>query len=253
MTKKQTLWMVACTLFVMSLSWWLGWLLNAIEITAAALVAFGCLGEMWLLIKQPPSEEDILIRFEKKKHFWERLFVCMVAAGVTIELILLPINIKEAEELKASNLKLKKQVEELTKANLELKAEFAWRTLTPAQKNEFHAFVSQRPTGTIWVSFVASDPESFLYAKDFQDLLKTNGFSVNDFLIPISTISSGGPKMGVFIQTRDKTKPPAIAIFLQKALETIGITAPGENGSESLKDDEIWLDVALRPRPEPKK
>jgi hypothetical protein len=149
-------------------------------------------------------------------------------------------------ELVSNNLVLRSKV-------VELEAEFAWRTITDEEKRDFHAFSALIPKGNIWVSYVADNPESFSYATELHDLLKTNAYPVNDVFIPRSIMSTGAPDMGVLLQTRDNTKPPEIAIFLQKQLEKIGIVALGKYRDPHLKDDEIWLIVAQKPRPESKK
>jgi len=70
----------------------LGW----IEILAAAFVAVGCIGELILVFQKSPPETEAAKIFEKKKHRLERVFVFMVAIGVSVELLVLPFGLREA-------------------------------------------------------------------------------------------------------------------------------------------------------------
>ena len=88
-------------------------ILDWIEIVAAVLVAIGCIGELYLVFKNPPKDDEVLKRFEKKKHLLERVFVCVVALGVTTELVALPFALKESAKLQA-------EVERLKSENLKL-------------------------------------------------------------------------------------------------------------------------------------
>ena len=74
-------------------------LLACSEILAALLVAIGCIGELILVFQKPPLKEEESRAFEKRKHFLERVFVCMVAIGVTMELALLPLSLRESARL----------------------------------------------------------------------------------------------------------------------------------------------------------
>jgi hypothetical protein len=85
-------------------------LLDCSEILAGALVAVGCIGELVLVFRKAPSGENELKVFEKRKHVLERVFVCMVAIGVTLELGLLPASLGEVVELQNTNLVLRSNV-----------------------------------------------------------------------------------------------------------------------------------------------
>jgi len=49
--------------------------------------------------QKAPLKEEELKAFEKRKHISERVFVCMVAVGVTMELIMVPISLHETAQL----------------------------------------------------------------------------------------------------------------------------------------------------------
>jgi hypothetical protein len=84
--------------------------LERTEITAALLVAFGCAGELWLLLPKPPTDKVKLKVFESKKHFLEKIIGGMVAIGVTVELIVLPVSLNETAKLAGKNLELERQL-----------------------------------------------------------------------------------------------------------------------------------------------
>src|ERR1035441_5324896 len=88
-------------------------LLDWVEIGGSVLVAFGCLGELWLLLSKPPADSEKLIRFDAKKHFLERIAVGMVAVGVSMELVALPISLRQTAQLVDKNLKLERHVASL--------------------------------------------------------------------------------------------------------------------------------------------
>jgi|ERR1035441_882864 hypothetical protein len=77
----------------------------------------GCLGELWLLLRNLPTESEDVKRFESKKHVFERVFVGMVALGVTMELIVLPKSLNESAKLISKNLELERQLG-LTRTNV---------------------------------------------------------------------------------------------------------------------------------------
>src|ERR1017187_2742829 len=82
------------------------------DIVGTSLVALGCLGELWLLLRHSPTEPKELRVFESKKHFCEKIFVGMVAVGVSMELFSLPASLHETAKLVQQNIKLQQQMEE---------------------------------------------------------------------------------------------------------------------------------------------
>src|SRR5437867_651882 len=66
----------------------LGW----IEIAATLLVALGCCGELWLLFSKEPDEQDR--ELHRIRRWWERMFMMMVAVGVTVEVPCLMISLR---------------------------------------------------------------------------------------------------------------------------------------------------------------
>lgn len=74
-------------------------LLACCDMLAASLVAIGCIGELRLVFQKTPLRIEEFKAFEEKKHFRERVFVCMVAIGVTMELALLPLSLGESARL----------------------------------------------------------------------------------------------------------------------------------------------------------
>lgn len=82
------------------------------EIGGSFSVASGCLGELWLLVQKPPLDPKELQTWDSKKHFLERIFVTMVAFGVSLELVCLPISLRKTAELVDKNLQLEQQIAE---------------------------------------------------------------------------------------------------------------------------------------------
>ncbi len=150
-----------------------GW----IALGAAALVAIGCTGELFLIFRAPPEEKaqttpdeaaglpapsqpielaqaaEPLARneetekrkkWEKQKHFWERVFVAMVAIGVTAELCNLPVELKEVADLNATNLVLRSNVADINTANLVLRSNVAALEIQSAETEMQLAYVKRR-------------------------------------------------------------------------------------------------------------
>ena len=83
----------------------LGWF----EIGASLLVAIGCAGELWMLFSNEPAEHDVEGKRIHRNR--ERIFMLMVALGVTIEVPCLMMGLRESAGLnkEAADLRLKMQ------------------------------------------------------------------------------------------------------------------------------------------------
>jgi hypothetical protein len=84
-----------------SFSWW-GWF----EIVAATLLSIGCVGERVLLSQEAPLKDERLRVLEKKKYLRKRVFVCLLAIGVTMELFSLPVGLHDTANLDINNSEL---------------------------------------------------------------------------------------------------------------------------------------------------
>src|SRR5258706_9909515 len=101
------------------------------EIAAASLVAIGCMGEFFWIFRKPPPEDsrDFLKAFETRKRKWEISFALMVAIGVTAELIMLPISLKDVLELETQLGQTKTNVTKIDPINQPLSDVFALVTV----------------------------------------------------------------------------------------------------------------------------
>jgi len=137
---------------------------SSLEIFGALLVAIGCIGELWLICIKPPKGIGKLKNFERKKHFREKIFVGMVALGVSMELIALPSSLSEVQQLK--------------KVNLELEAKIQPRRISPQAQARIMKRLKDVPKVTIDLYWMPSDRESFVLASQIEQLLKDSGFNV---------------------------------------------------------------------------
>src|SRR5581483_1283370 len=69
--------------------------LGLAEIFASLLVSIGCCGELWTVFSKGPVDEP----GKQKRHLLEKIFICMVAMGVTVEVPCLTFGLRESAEL----------------------------------------------------------------------------------------------------------------------------------------------------------
>ena len=182
-------------------------LLDSFEMLAAALVAIGCVGELVLLFQKTPLSEEELRRFEKKKHFRERGFVCMVAIGVTMELICLPMGLIDVatlhkqttalestnnsmslkiEDARSNNLVLEHHVELLRSNNLaletnvlSLRLRLKPRTITPQQVTSFIFLTAKLVKIPIKICIGQEGEDTEMYALHVREMFNNAGFKAD--------------------------------------------------------------------------
>lgn len=92
-----------------------------------------------------------------------------------------------------------------------------------------------------------NDSEPSGYARQIRDMLNEAGYplgSKSGFVTAL--VPPREPELGQFIAVSDFTKSPAFARPVQKALESIGISAGGRE-SKSIPEGELWIFVGLKP------
>jgi hypothetical protein len=180
-----------------------GW----IELMGTFVVAIGCVGELWILLNRltlhiepigknlskfwrmlswmDSRSRPLLVRLRiggrklpaAKEQLLERVFTLLVAFGVTVEFISLPISMLEIAKLNG-------EVAVLTKANLELEALIQPRQIISGMRDKLIADLKINcPPGTdVLIVYTSGDPESSRYASEFDKVFNEAG--VSHFLSP---------------------------------------------------------------------
>jgi hypothetical protein len=206
---------VALLGFLGSWSSFSGW--EWTEIGAAALVAVGCIGEMyWLFVKGPKKEEWIKHEeFERKRTNRERLFAIIVAIGVTVELLQLPHGLRESANLMSTNLVLRSNV-------AVLEAKVRPRSIDPEARTKLLSRLRRAPKGPVMVLANFADNESELFSDAISSVLVEAGFEKRE-AGPIQILSLR--RFGVVMFVRDPTNAPPHASEIQRTFNDTNLFA----------------------------
>jgi hypothetical protein len=116
------------------------------------------------------------------------------------------------------------------------------RKITASQKQTFIDLLKTVPKSKVNVA-VEEDmgKEARDYGGQIADLISAAGFEVQ-----ITHASANGIPDGVSIKVKKSANPPVASIAIQKAFNSIGIDAPGQEDSR-LPDDTIIVQVGAKP------
>ncbi len=164
---------------------------------------------------------------------------------------------EKAEEARAKQAELEKQNLGLRTdlAKVQVEAANAQRTLlevqerikprqiTEEQKARIVNLLRAFPKGTVSVECADGDPESYSFAKQITDMLRSVPFDVTG---PKSILGQGGRPMPLCISVRDNKHAPKWAGPLQRALGEIGFTTDGRESS-AVPEDAAVIFVGAKP------
>lgn len=277
----------------------LGW----IELSAALLVAVGCLGELWILINKltlhiepiarssgrlwqvmasiDKTVRPILVRLkiggrklpEAKEQLLERLFVLLVAFGVAVEFVCLPMSLLEIAHLNETAANAGRQAGEAfqrageanekaglandraSKADLErVKLEKVleeWRrprTITKEQRETFIELLKGSPKREIPVYYISSDDETRAYTLQIRRLLDEAGYGLaptkpdrGGFFV--YGVTSTNKNANVFMMFGSFTNFPAAELAVAFAFTNIGIAVPYGVDTNSVESEHVTIMV----------
>ncbi len=279
----------------------LGWT----ELCAALAVAVGCLGELWILANkltrhvEPLSKSaglfwrllaradsllrPIVVRFklsgrrlpEVKEELIERVFVMLVAIGVSVELVCLMFSLHETAKLneqagkaiklaaearertalvESNNAALLNRVEESRSNNLtlqielrQLKSKLAPRTVTQAQAFSVLNDLSKAEIGPVRMDCQAADAEATSYMQQLASLLRRAGYPVNDYP-GMMAISGGGNPAGLHF-TIFGNPPPAYGGHVVDSFIRSGIVTGQVDMVRNTNATVTLLGIVVGPKP----
>jgi hypothetical protein len=119
------------------------------------------------------------------------------------------------------------------------------RTISAQDRTAFKALVATAPKGRVELGHMSSDPETYAFAKQLVELLNEAGYKAA-ITMTYGAIASIPPAVGIYVDVRDGTKPPAFALPLREGLVRINIDNKGKV-DEGLPDDCIRINVFPKP------
>lgn len=149
---------------------------------------------------------------------------------------------ERAEALALEAVKQRQRTAKFEKEVLILQARLSFRRLTPAQHTALIEMLSQSTKGSITVRCVGGSSEPCTFAEDIVKALQASGWTIVEFIKgtrPVGAVTSG-------LEVRAQNLQIPRAVALQRALERIGLSAPGRV-YEQFPGDTVELFVGTKP------